>query len=262
STLFPYTTLFRAQRGARYGLRLAFVFVDDFLPAVHLMQPAFCGIAFAFEIAKAHLVDIGARDAAEIGEELPADLFPQRAIRIGREDGADLAILDLLHHEEGAIEDFASLFQRDGLRHGKAEGMERAIGAKFRGTVGFDQAGRLVAAQDEAAFDFGAVAIVAGTEAIGFAACTPRDARETRNFQIGNAHHIGEIGFQPFAQIVAHGAGSRMSLKPDGACGPMTSCSRTPAPTRSLPSGPESLAVTKACTCRKRRSFSLTVARS
>src|SRR5262249_27458741 len=29
---------------------------------------------------------------------------------------------------------------------------------------------------------------------------------------------------------VAHGAGSRSDANPDGACGPITSCSRTPSP--------------------------------
>ena len=51
-------------------------------------------------------------------------------------------------------------------------------------------------------------------------------------------HRIQGVLTRPGFQLVlqAHLAMSRMSSKPDGLCGPMTSCSSTPLPLRTAPS--------------------------
>src|SRR6185437_8485156 len=92
-----------ADRGARDGLRLAFILLDHLFPALDFVFPTLVRRARAFEIAYAQRLRIGTGNAPKDGEELLPDLGAMCAIGIRREDRADKSILDLRHDEEWAF---------------------------------------------------------------------------------------------------------------------------------------------------------------
>ena len=176
-----------------------------------------------------------------MGPELPADLFGVRTIRIVVEGGASRTPLDLLHYKERPIEPFEVGFEIERFRHGKPRRMESAIGVVFEIALGLDQARDGIAPQDEGTLDPRAALLPACPQAKRFAACAAMNARDAASprcsrRRASDARDRPQRGVRDLPSP-SYFAGSRMSLKPDGACGPITICSRMPQPSRFDPSG-------------------------
>ena len=166
--------------------------------------------------------------SAEVAVELLADGPGVLAIGRDGERALRLAAVDAAHDEERPLEFGALLFQRHRLGHRQAAAEERAEGEELQLALGVDQAADRVAAQDQAA----GPAVDLDVEPVGLAAGPARDPGDGRDPR-GRFPDAGQIGFELVLQ--GHLAMSIMPVKPDGPCGPMTSCSSTPRPLRTLP---------------------------
>jgi hypothetical protein len=142
------------------------------------VQRGFCGIGCAFEITDADCLGIGDRDLSQNGEKLFADFLAMRAIRIGRENRGDGAVLHFLHHKKRPLQCSTIQLQRHRFRNGKAEFVKRFISAELGGAFGFDQAGRRIAPEDQRAV----AARILCAEAIGFAARAAGNTGDVRHF--------------------------------------------------------------------------------
>src|SRR5690606_30686290 len=151
------------------------------------------------------------------------------------------AALDLLHHEEGPVEPLEIRFEIERLGHRKPRRMEGAIGVVFDVAFRLDQACDGIAAQDERTLDPRPALLPACAETEGFAAGAAVNTRYAAHLDAGcSGHPVREIGSDAGSEILhsgPHFAGSRMSVKPEGACGPTIICSRIPQPLRVEPSG-------------------------
>ena len=144
------------------------------------------------------------------------------------------AVLDFVHDEEGPLQRLAAFFQRHRFGHRQAQPMQRLDrrGIRWRGSVSIRLAGgsrRRISARSTVA----AALREARAEPIGLPACAAGNARKPGHLN-GLAHpaRLAKIARQPCLQLLVHGAVSSNSLKPEGACGPMMSCSSTPVPSR------------------------------
>ena len=231
-----------ADRGADDRLRREGIGIDHLFPIIERDAPALIGGGRVEMRGERRGVGVMRSEPAERSEELLAQR-PGMIAEPGAIERADHhAVVDPLHQEEWAAKLRAARLQRDRTRH-RHDPRRALIGAKFGFALGIDQPRRRLATQDQPP----PLAVDEGVEAIGFAARPAGDAR-----QIADHHRRfpqpGEIGFDRRTDL-AH-AGSSAAWKPDGACGPTTSCSSTPRPRFTVPSGAVIVTPTSAWICR------------
>jgi hypothetical protein len=219
-----------ADRGADDGLRVQLVGVDDAGPVVELAPPAGVQGRRLADLGDRQRRGVGAGDAAQRAEEVRAKRGRVRRVGVGRERAGRRAALDPRHDEERPLQLRALVLEDQRLRRGDAAAMERLQRQELAAPVGLDQAAGRIAPQDQRpprAADL-------GVEAVGLAARPAGDARQ-RLDDDRLAPGAGQVGGQARRDRRAQGAKSSIWVKPEGACGPMASCSSTPRPTSGRP---------------------------
>ena len=150
-----------------------------------------------------------------------------RTVRVGRQNRAGRAPLDLFHHEERPLKPLQVALEKQGARHRHRRIHERAIRGELDLALGLDQGRDRIAPKDQPAL---AVLRRIDAHAKRLAARAAVNARQRDHGNPARLRHpVREIAYDALFQIGAHHFAPSMSaVKPLGLCGPMISCSSTP----------------------------------